>query len=330
MGVRIRRGMSTNHNHHDHAHTHDEHGHHHHSHAPHFDDVKMKNFGFAFVLGAALNIIFVIVELVVGFSINSLALIADAGHNAGDVLGLLMSLGAYWVSKKHPIGKYSYGFGQATIMASLANSALLVFASGAIAIEAIHRLFDPQMTGGKEIMIVAAIGVFINFATAMLFMKGQKGDLNVRSAFLHMMFDGLVSVGVILAGGIIMLTGWSWVDPLIGIVIAIVILWGGWGLMRESVNLSLAATPAKIDPKEVHDWLLSIEGVIDIHDLHIWPLSTTETAMTVHVVMPKAKSTDEFLELASETAEHRFGINHATFQIENEFDCELHSHAPRH
>lgn len=301
---------------------------HHHHHIPHFSD-QGKSFGAAFAIGAALNISFVLVELFVGFKIKSLALIADAGHNASDVLGLLLAWGAFYISSFKPRGRYTFGFGKATILASLLNAILLVFAAGAISIEAIHRFYEPAPASGKEIMIVAGIGVVINFATAFMFMKGQNHDINIKGTFLHMLFDGLVSFGVIIAGLLIMVTGAQWIDPLIGIIIALVIVFGGWGLLRDSFNMSLGAVPNSIEIAKVEKFFAHFKEIDDFHDLHIWPLSTTETALSVHIIVKNPQNSDDLLEHICEDLEHDFGIRHATIQIENEMKCRLHHHVSK-
>lgn len=317
-------GHSCSHDHnHDHNH---ECGHNHglfhnHSHAPEFSEDSLKNFGKAFAIGALLNIGFVIVELAVGFKVNSLALIADAGHNVSDVLGLLISWVAYWATKQKPRGQFTYGFGHSTIIASLANSVLLFVAAGAIASEAIARFFNPAPQSGGLIMAVAFIGVIINFATAFLFMKGQKEDLNIKSTFLHMMFDGLVSVGVIIAGGLIILTKQSWIDPLVSLIIVFVIVFGSFGLLAQSFKMSLAAAPDDVAVDEVKKYIRSFDNIESFHDLHIWPLSTTKTAISAHIIVKNIDNTDSLLKNLSQGLASKFNIKHSTFQIENNDDC---------
>ncbi|QFT76956.1 cation diffusion facilitator family transporter [Erythrobacter sp. THAF29] len=290
---------------------HDHHGHHH---AP-------KDFGNAFVIGIALNSVFVVVEAVFGFLYGSMALVADAGHNLSDVLALLLAWGANLAAKRPPSERFTYGFKSSTILAALANAALLAVAIGAILFETLHRLFEPQEPAGMVMMVVAGIGVLINAGTAMLFMRGQE-DLNIRGAYLHMAADALVSVGVVVAGAAILFTGIWWIDPLVSLAIVAMIAWSTWGLAKDSIKMGLLAVPARIDVGEVRGHLAGLEGVKTVHDLHIWPMSTTETALTAHLVVPGAPCTDQFLHDIAHSLEDRFGINHATIQIERGDDCE--------
>jgi len=291
---------------------HDHHGHHH---AP-------KDFGSAFAIGAILNIGFVIFEATFGFLYGSMALVADAGHNLSDVLALLLAWGASIAAKRAPTERYTYGFKSSTILAALANALLLAVAIGAILFETVHRMFEPQEPQGMVMMIVAGIGVLINAGTAMLFMRGQE-DLNIRGAYLHMAADALVSVGVVIAGLIILFTGLWWIDPLVSLAIVAMIAWGTWGLAKDSIKMGLLAVPARIDVAQVRAHLGSLEGVKDVHDLHIWPMSTTETALTAHLTMPGAPCSDEFLHSIAHSLEDNFGIGHATIQVErgDETDC---------
>lgn len=289
-----------------------------------------KDFGPVFALAVGLNLTFVLIEGAVGLTIGSVALLADAGHNASDVLGLLLAWGGAVLAKARPAGRYTYGLGSASILAALANAALLLVASGVILWEAIGRLSAPAAPSGTVVMAVAAIGVAINFGTAILFMKDRKSDLNLRGAFLHMVFDGLVSLGVIVAGGLILFTGAGWIDPLIGIVIALVIVWGGWGLMRDSVALAMNAAPSAATLTEIDAFLRARPGVASVHDLHVWPLSTTQTALSAHLVTPYGHPGDAWLANLAHEIEDRFAIKHTTIQVELDPDgpCNLTRHAP--
>ena len=291
---------------------HDHHGHHH---AP-------KDFGNAFIFAIVLNSLFVVVEATFGFLYGSMALVADAGHNLSDVLALMLAWGANYAAKRPPTERYTYGFKSSTILAALANAMLLAIAIGAILFETLHRLFEPQEPQGVVMMIVAGIGILINAGTAMLFLRGQE-DLNIRGAYLHMAADALVSVGVVIAGLAIVLTGMWWIDPLVSLAIVTMIAWGTWGLAKDSLKMGLLAVPARIDVGEVRRHLAGLEGVETVHDLHIWPMSTTETALTAHLVMPGGPCSDEFLHQIVHSLEDRFGINHATIQVErgNSADC---------
>jgi cobalt-zinc-cadmium efflux system protein len=296
------------HEHHDH----DDHAPgagHAHEHAP-------KDFGAAFAIGMALNLGFVIVEVVYGLLANSIALVADAGHNLGDVLGLMMAWVATLLARRAPSQTYTYGLRRGTILAALANAVLLLVTVGAIAVEAVHRLIEPSEVAGATVMVVAGIGIVINGVTAWLFASGRKGDINLRAAFMHMAYDALVSVGVVAAAGVILLTGWTRLDPLVSLAIAVVILLGTWSLLRESVGMSLDAVPTGIKPDEVGDFLRQQPGVAAIHDLHIWSMSTTETALTCHVLMPGGHPGDEYLVHLAHQLHERFSIGHVTIQVE--------------
>jgi cobalt-zinc-cadmium efflux system protein len=298
---------------HGHSHGHD-HGHHHgpggHSHAP-------KDFGRAFAIGAALNIGFVAAETVAGLMTHSLALLADAGHNLSDVLGLFMAWGAVVLAKKAPGGRHTYGLRKGTILASLTNAVVLLVAIGAIAWEAVRRFADPQPIQAGPVMIVAGIGIVINTATALMFMKGSKDDLNIRGAFLHMAADAAISAGVVVAAAAMWFTGWLWLDPVVSLGIGIAIVLGAWSLLRDSLDLAMDAAPRGIDPKAVKTWLAERPGVTEVHDLHIWAMSTTETAMTAHLVRPENPDNDRFLhDICGEMAK-RFKIGHVTIQVES-------------
>lgn len=309
--------MAHDHHQHDHSHTHDHsHGHAGHSHAP-------DNFGWAFAIGATLNTAFVIAELIFGYAANSLALISDAIHNLSDVVALLLAWGAAWLSQRRPTDRHTYGYRRASILAALFNAALLLVAVGGIVVEAVDRLAEPAPVAGVTVILVAALGVVINGGTALLFMRGRHGDLNIRGAYLHMVADAGVSLGVVVAAGIIMLTGWLWLDPAISLVIAAVVFWSGWGLARDSVNLALDGVPRGIELPKVREYLGGLEGVSEVHDLHIWAMSTNETALTAHLVRP-AGSDDAFLHHVCAELSHRFAIHHATLQVEVSGDaCKL-------
>lgn len=305
---------------HDHAHGHSHdhaHGHSHahglggHSHAP-------QDFGRAFAIGIILNTLFVVVEAGYGFFSNSMSLLADAGHNLSDVLGLIVAWVAAVLTKRAPTARYTYGLRSSSILAALANAVLLLVAVGAIILEAIQRLLNPEPVAGLTMIIVAAIGILINGFTAWLFMSGKDGDLNIRGAYLHMAADAAISAGVVVAGVVILLTGWQWVDPVVSLVIAIVIIWGTWGLLRGSLAMSLAAVPQGVDPDGVRTFLLKQPGVSGLHDLHIWPLSTTETALTVHLCMFGGHPGDGFLMQLVQDLEAQCHIHHATIQIETD------------
>lgn len=295
------------HAHKDHAH--DDHAHHGHHHAP-------VDFGRAFLIGIALNTAFVLVEGLYGYLANSTALLADAGHNLSDVLGLVTAWIAAVLSKRAPTARYTYGLRNTSILAALANAVLLLIASGAILLEAVQRLIEPEPVKSVTIIVVAAIGILVNGATAWLFASGQKGDINIRGAYLHMIADAAVSAGVVIAGLIIMQTGWLWVDPLTSLVVVGVIVWSTWGLLRESTAMSLDAVPAFIDPLAVRAFLEKLPGVSSIHDLHIWPISTTETALTAHLVTPGGHPGDGVLIDICKQLQERFRISHSTIQIE--------------
>jgi len=293
------------------------HDHNHAHHAP-------KNFGWAFAVGIGLNILFVVVEAVYGILANSVALLADAGHNLSDVLGLLLAWGAAGLMRRAPTRRYTYGLGSSSILAALANAVLLLIAVGAIALEAVQRLANPHPVAGLTVIAVAGIGIIVNGVTAWMFASGRESDLNIRGAYLHMAADAAVSAGVVGAGFVILMTGWLWVDPLVSLIIAGIIVWGSWGLLRESINMALHAVPAGIDPVRVRAHLEAVPGVSAVHDLHIWPLSTTETALTCHLVMKKGSPGDTFLVEIAHQLKERFGIAHATIQVETgEAACAL-------
>lgn len=293
--------------HHDHPHEHHGHGHHH----------GPANFGRAFAIGIALNLAFVGIEVVYGLMANSMALIADAGHNLSDVLALGLAWLASLLAQRKPSRRFTYGLRSSSILAALANSMLLLVVSGAILWEGILRLSSPEPVGSETIIWVAAIGIAINTATALMFMKGSKNDLNIRGAFLHMAADALVSAGVVLAGLGIIFTGWAWLDPLVSILIVGAIIWSTWGLLADSVSLSLHAVPPGIDALAIRDYLESLPKVAEVHDLHIWGMSTTETALTAHLVMSDGYPGDAFIAQAVHELHERYKVGHATIQVES-------------
>ena len=286
-----------------HSHSHD------HGHAP-------ADFGRAFAIGIALNLGFVIAETVFGFLANSMALLADAGHNLSDVLGLVVAWAGSVMARRASSPRFTYGLKKASILAALINGLFLLVAIGAIGAEAIRRLFDPAPTDGATVIVVAAIGILINGATALMFARGRNSDINIRGAYLHMSADAAVSGAVVFAGLVILWTGQRWVDPVMSLAVAAVILWGSIGLMRESVGMSLMGVPSGIDVDEVEAALGELDGVETVHDLHVWPLSTTETALTAHLVAPDVPSTDALLSAARRMLHDRFRIEHCTLQIE--------------
>lgn len=296
------------HEHHDHQPGGHDHAHGH-AHGP-------ANYDRAFAIGIALNTGFVVAEAVYGFLANSLALLADAGHNLSDVLALLLAWGAASLAKRLPSARYTYGMRRTSILASLANAALLLVAVGAIVWEAVQRLGRPEPVAEMTVIWVAAVGIAVNGATALLFMAGRKGDLNIRAAFLHMASDAVVSLGVVLAALAILATGWSWLDPAVSIAIAVVIVIGTWSLLKESIDLALDAVPAKIDRDAIERYLAGLPGVTEVHDLHIWAMSTTDVALTAHLVRPGATLDDGLLMAACRDLSGRFGIGHATLQVE--------------
>jgi cobalt-zinc-cadmium efflux system protein len=270
----------------------------------------------AFAIGVALNLGFVGAEVFYGLAAHSLALISDAGHNLSDVLCLLLAWGAMHLTKSAPTRRRTYGWRRSSILAALINAVILLVVVGGITVEAVRRLAHPEEVAGGTIMAVAAIGIVINTITALLFMAGRKRDLNFKGAFLHMAGDAAVSVGVVIAALAIRMTGWHWLDPAVSLGIGAVIVWGTWGLLRESINLSMDAVPEGIDPDAVESYLANLVGVTAVHDLHIWAMSTTEVALTVHLVMEEAPRSDLFLHDVADVLRERFGIGHATTQIE--------------
>jgi cobalt-zinc-cadmium efflux system protein len=290
-----------------HNHNHSK-GHHHHP--------SPKSQGRVFIMTIVLNMLFVIIEFAYGFITNSTALIADAGHNISDVLGLMLAWGAVILTRKAPSKRYTYGLRSTSIMAAVANAMLLLVACGAIAMEAIDRFSQPPAVAGLTVSIVAAVGIVINGLSAWLLMRGSKEDLNIRGAYLHMAADAAVSLAVVIAGVAMFYTGWFMIDPIISLVIVIVIVVGTWSLLRDSMQLALSAVPANIDALAIDAYLRQLAGVTEIHDLHIWGLSTTESALTVHLVMPNGHPGDNFMDEIVQTLEERFFVHHSTLQIE--------------
>jgi len=288
------------------------------------------SFDRAFAIGTGLNVAFVAAEVFYGLSANSLALLADAGHNLSDVLGLVLAWVAILVGRRKPTARRTDGLGHTSILASLVNAVALLLAIGGIAWEAILRLQSPQPVQSGTVMLVAAMGILINGATAALFASGRKGDINIRAAFAHMLGDAVVSLGVVVAALILRQTGWTWIDPLVSLAISVVIALGTWSIFTESFNLAVASVPENIDRDKVASYLEGLSGVSEVHDLHIWPLSTTSVALTAHLVRSSACVDDAFTAGISKELEQRFGINHATIQLETghpDFACPLTHHA---
>jgi len=293
------------------------HGHHHHAHGP-------ASYDRAFAIGTALNLGFVLVEAVFGVIANSVALLADAGHNLSDVLALLLAWGAAWLTRRQPTSRHTYGFGSSSILASLINAMLLLVAVGAIAFEAIGRIFRPEPVAEFTVIWVAAAGILVNGATAWMFMRGRERDINIRGAYLHMASDAAVSAGVVVAAIAIWATGWYWLDPLASLAISVVIVLGSLDLLKESTRLAMAAVPGGVDRAGVERYLAGLSGVSAVHDLHIWAISTTETALTTHLVRPAMGPDDEFLRGVAAELRTRFGIGHCTIQVEHDgADCHL-------
>ncbi|MGX7896660.1 cation diffusion facilitator family transporter [Tsuneonella sp. HG222] len=306
---------------HDHSHGHG-HGHGH-SHAP-------ADFGRAFAIGILLNSAFVLIEAGFGLWSGSMALLADAGHNLSDVLSLLIAWGASWAATRPATSRFTYGYKASSILAAMANAGLLLIAIGAILFETVNRFFNTPSVEGWTMVAVAGVGIVVNTATALLFARGRKHDINIRGAFLHMAYDALVSLGVVIAGALILLTGAMWIDPVTSFVIVIVIGIGTWGLLRDSVKMGLLAVPDHIDDAQVRAYLEGLPGVVAVHDLHIWPMSTTETALTAHLVMPGGYPGDGMLREAAGALEHHHRIGHVTLQVETGTEeCGL-GHAAHH
>lgn len=283
--------------------------HHDHHHEP-------ANYNRAFIVGLILNVGLVGAEVVYGFMAHSLALLADAGHNLSDVLALFLAWGASRLSLRAPSVRFTYGLRRSSILVALLNGVFLLVATGGIAWEAIQRLGDPKPVEGGLVIGVALVAIVINTLTALMFMSGSKGDLNIRAAFWHMAGDALVSLGVVLAGVVILVTGWLWCDPVMSLVVVVVIVWGSWGLLRDAGILALDGVPVSVEALAVRMFLAELPGVIEVHDLHIWGMSTTEIALTAHLVMPEGCPGDDFLYMVREELHHKFDIDHVTLQVE--------------
>ena len=319
--------MAHNHDHehdhdHDHPHPADARGPrggaaHGHSHAGHAHALTAASFTRAFAIGIGLNVTFVLAEVVYGLSAHSLALISDAGHNLSDVLGLLLAWGAIRLGNSRPTARRTYGYRRSSILAALLNAGMLLLVTGAVTWEAILRLRDPEPVVATTIMWVAAIGIAINGITALMFFSGRGHDVNIRAAFVHMAADAVIALGVVLAGLAIRMTGRLWIDPVVSIAIGVVITFGTWGLLRESLNLAMDAVPAHIEPDDVCAFLAGVPGVSAVHDLHIWAMSTTDTALTAHLVTPGAGLDDSRLASIAGTLKERFRIGHSTIQLEH-------------
>lgn len=301
---------------HDHGHNH-SHGHSHggHSHAP-------AQFDRAFAIGIGLNTAYVIVEAGYGLSVGSLALVADAGHNLSDVLGLIIAWVATVLARRQPSPRFTYGLRSSSILAALFNAVLLLVVVGAIVVEAVRRLLEPAPVAAGVVMAVATGGIVVNAVTAWMFASGRKGDINIRGAYMHMAADAAVSLGVVIAALVMLYTGWAWLDPLVSIAISAVIVAGTWGLLRDSTSMALHAVPPGLNLHAVEAQLLALPGVVRVHDLHVWSMSTTETAMTAHLQIPAGHPGDQFLCDTADALAQRFGIGHATLQIETDgSDC---------
>ncbi len=308
---------------HDHDHSGDAHGEHraapHHGHGAgpgHGHGMGSSKQGAAFAIGIALNLGFVVTETAYGILSHSMALVADAGHNLSDVLGLGLAWGASILARRVPTKRRTYGFRSTTILASLINAVVLLVAVGAIGWESVRRLAAPEPVAEATVIVVAIVGVVINGVSALLFVSGSKGDLNLRSAFVHLASDAVLSLGVAVAGGVMLFTGWRWLDPVVSIGLSIAILVGTWSLMKSSVNLILNAVPEGIEPDEVRSYLASLPGALEVHDLHIWAMSTSENALTAHLVMKEGTQEPRFLPDVCKVLHDRFGIEHCTLQLE--------------
>lgn len=286
------------------------HDHSHHHHTP------PESFNTAFALAVGLNLVFIIIEVFYALMANSMGLLADAVHNFGDVLGLILAWVANWLLTKPASKRYSYGYRRTSILAALMNAVLLVATSAIIAYESIQKLIYPEIVDEKIVIVIAFIGILINGGTAMLFFKGRSADLNIKGAFLHLAADALISIGVVVAGVIILYTGWMWLDPVVGLLIVATILLGTWGLLRDSVSLIMDAVPYGIDENDVRQYFCKLSGVTAVHDLHIWGLSTKENALTVHLVMPKETLDDNIYKKINGDLLHQFNIHHVTIQVE--------------
>ncbi|CAE6693484.1 Zinc transporter ZitB [Paraburkholderia nemoris] len=323
-------GSHADHSHSDHAHgSHAGHSHSHsgHSHSGHSHaHAPAPGHGRAFALAVGLNVAIVVVQAVYGVIAHSTALLADAGHNLSDVLGLLLAWGATWLAARRPSARYTFGYGSSSILASLANAGLLLFACGVIVAEAIGRLMNPAPVAGLVVFVVATVGVVVNGFSAWLFMRGQKEDLNIRGAFLHMAADAAISAAVAISGLVILYTNWTWLDPVMSLFVVAVVVVGTWGLLRDSVRMALDAVPPGVSLQDIRDYLAGQPGVTDVHDLHVWALSTTGNALSAHLVMPAGHPGDESIDAIVVTLRERFSMQHATLQVDlgtTEHRCAL-------
>lgn len=299
-----------------HTHSHQDHAHNHgHSH--------LASVNTSFIIAVVANLGFTIIEAIYGFLTNSVSLLGDAGHNLSDVLGLLLAWGAAFLATQQTSPAYSYGYRKSTILAAVINAVVLIFTAGFIAFESIEKFIRPSPIAEVVVMVVAGIGIFVNAGTALLFMRGGKHDLNLRGAFLHLAYDAAISAGVVVAAGLILLTGWLWLDPIMGLFIVAIILGGTWGLLRDSINLIIDAVPQSVDQEQVRQYLENIDGVTEIHDLHIWAMSTRENGLTAHLVMPENTLWDSEAGYATISAElaSRYNIHHVTLQVEKDPEC---------
>ena len=299
------------------SHNHDQHAH------------TPRQFNRAFALGIALNLAFVLTEAFYGWQVNSLALLADAGHNLSDVGGLMLAWAAMAATRLRPNDRHTYGWRRGSILASFSNALILLVAMGSLGWESIQRLQAPVAIVGETVMLVAGVGVLVNGITAWLFLAGSRSDLNLRGAFLHMAADALVSVGVVLAGALYLWRGWSWIDPIVSLLIAVVIVLGTWSLFRQSLHLLFDGVPEQVDLPAVRHYVLELPGVCDVHDLHVWAMSTAEVALTAHMAMTALPEDDEFLQTVARELHERFGIAHTTLQLERDTGCPLSCATPR-
>ena len=317
---------------HDHAHDHHRHDHHdhgHHGHDHHGHDHTPKSFGGAFAIGTALNLALVIGQIVYGLAANSVALLADAAHNFSDVLALLLAWGATWLGQRSPSTRRTYGWGRSSILAAVINAVVLLLGAGAIAVEALHRLQAPGPVAGMTVIAVGLAGIAINGITAYLFSRGHD-DLNIRAAFLHMMSDAAVSLAVVLAAGGILLTGWLWLDPAASLLIVAVIILGTWGTLRDAVNLAMDGVPPRVVHDDVQTYLRGLADVIEVHDLHIWGLSTTQIALTAHLVRGDTGNDQAMIQAAVRGLKQKFAIDHAPLQVETAASAEICALRPAH
>jgi cobalt-zinc-cadmium efflux system protein len=305
---------------HNHDHGASGHDHHHGHHAP---DLQFESINLSFIVAVGANLLFTIFEAAYALYANSMSLLGDAGHNLSDVLGLLLAWGAAYLAAKKTSELYSYGYRRTTILAAIINSIVLVFTAGYIAVESMERLMSPSPVAEVAIMVVAGVGIFINAGTALLFAKGSKSDLNLRGAYLHLAYDAVISAAVVVGAAVILLTGWLWIDPALGLLIVVVIVSGTWGLLRDSINLILDAVPQGVDRNAIQAFLQNINGVSQVHDLHIWGMSTHENCLTAHLVMPENTlwESEQGYAKIGEALRERFKIHHVTLQVEKDLEC---------